>query len=135
MIGFGMKNPVLNEPRHEWYQKQNHVRIPKIGECKWYLDEAFTGGGGPAPIAPLVIAPSINNNVVTVTITGGDPVDAGGGVPAYYIDWGDGSGANYFVAPYVHTYPATSASYLLIVSDNPGTEIETANINIVYVAP
>jgi len=39
-----MQDPVLNEPRHPWYQKRNHVRIPKIAESKKYLDEAYVGG-------------------------------------------------------------------------------------------
>ena len=49
-IGFGMQEPVLNEPRHPWYQKRNHVRIPKIAESKWWLDAEFVGGESNAPV-------------------------------------------------------------------------------------
>lgn len=51
MIAFGMDSPDLNEPRHPWYQKRYHCRIPKIAESKKYLDLAWinnpagTGGG------------------------------------------------------------------------------------------
>jgi hypothetical protein len=41
-----MGDAVLNEPRHPWYQKRNHIRIPKYAESKKYLDADWVGGGG-----------------------------------------------------------------------------------------
>lgn len=47
-----MGTPVLNTPRHSWYQKRNHVRIPKQAESKKYLDADWVGDGGITPPEP-----------------------------------------------------------------------------------
>lgn len=48
-------NPVLNEPRHPWYQRRNHKRIPRMAESRLYLDASWVGGGAwtevPFPVA------------------------------------------------------------------------------------
>lgn len=44
-----MLEPVLNNLQNAWYQKRNHVRIPKIAESKTYLDAAYTHVGGNVP--------------------------------------------------------------------------------------
>lgn len=45
-----MEDPRLNIKTHEWYQKQNHVKIPRIAESKKYLDYAYTSEGGGTPV-------------------------------------------------------------------------------------
>jgi len=84
MIGFGMQSPVLNEPRHPWYQKRNHIRIPKISESKKYLDAQFLGSVGiVGPSAPALweIDPGTDYGEVDIYILslgdGGDSDEAG----------------------------------------------------------
>jgi hypothetical protein len=54
----------LNEPSHPWYQKRNHVRIPRLAESKKYLDPDYVGGA--SGFRPVLV--NVNG---TITATGG----------------------------------------------------------------
>jgi hypothetical protein len=56
-----MITPELNTPRHPWYERRNHVRIPRMAESRQYLDAAFVGG---APVTPTVPASHLTTSYV-----------------------------------------------------------------------
>lgn len=97
-----MLSPVTNEPRHPWYQKRNHVRIPKRAESKKYLDAAFVGAGGAGGLsgfgntAPPTIQTGDNNGytigvvarfLADVTVTGIRWYSADGDIQALRKAW------------------------------------------------
>lgn len=69
-IGFGMRDPVLNNRRNKWHQKRYHVRIPKRAESKKYLDAYYTEGTPTVPPEPAVPIPGGFNYMLTVGTDG-----------------------------------------------------------------